>query len=86
MRQAAGRHHPAGGMHTRHRRIASLAVANLGLGTCWIPAFDRDAVSGVLRLPAEVVPVIFTPLGYLAGLPGPKVRKPLVELVRYEHW
>ena len=63
-----------------------LAAANLGLGTCWIAAFDRDAACEVLRLPAGVEPVIFTPLGYPADLPGPKVRKPLAELVRYEHW
>ena len=29
---------------------------------------------------------IFTPLGYPADSLGPKVRKPLTELVRYEHW
>jgi nitroreductase len=63
-----------------------LAATNLGLGTCWIAAFNVDAARNVLRLPAEVEPVIFTPLGYPADVPGPKVRKPLAELVRYEHW
>ncbi len=63
-----------------------LAAANLGLGTCWIAAFDVDAARSVLQLPAEAEPVIFTPLGYPADQPGPKVRKPLAELVRYEHW
>ena len=63
-----------------------LAAANLGLGTCWIAAFDVEAARDVLRLPAEAEPVIFTPLGYPADLPGPKIRKPLAELVRYEHW
>lgn len=63
-----------------------LAAANLGLGTCWIAAFHVDAAREVLRLPAEVEPVIFTPLGYPADQPGPKIRKPLTELVRYEHW
>jgi len=63
-----------------------LAAANLGLGTCWIAAFNVEAARSVLGLPAEAEPVIFTPLGYPADLPGPKIRKPLVELVRYEHW
>src|SRR5512142_274056 len=63
-----------------------LAAANLGLGTCWIAAFNVEAARNVLRLPAEVEPVIFTPLGYPADIPGPKVRKPLTELVRFEHW
>jgi nitroreductase len=63
-----------------------LAAANLGLGTCWIAAFDVNAAREVLNLPAEAEPVIFTPLGYPADQPGSKVRKPLTELVRYEHW
>jgi nitroreductase len=63
-----------------------LAATNLGLGTCWIAAFNVDAARDALRLPLEVEPVIFTPLGYPADVPGPRVRKPLVELVRYEHW
>jgi nitroreductase len=63
-----------------------LAATNLGLGTCWIAAFNIEAARSVLRLPAEVEPVIFTPLGYPADQPGPKVRKPLTELVRYEQW
>lgn len=63
-----------------------LAAANLGLGTCWIAAFNVEAARRILRLPAEVEPVIFTPLGYPADQPGPKVRKSLNELVHFEHW
>jgi nitroreductase len=63
-----------------------LAAANLGLGTCWIAAFNVDAARSVLRLPADAEPVIFTPLGYPADQPGPKIRKPLTDLVRYEYW
>ena len=63
-----------------------LAAANLGLGTCWIAAFDPAAAREVLRLPAGVEPIAFTPLGYPADTPRPKERKALSELVRYEHW
>jgi nitroreductase len=63
-----------------------LAATNLGLGTCWVAAFNVDAARSVLGLPDGAEPVIFTPLGYPADLPGPKIRKPLTELVRYEHW
>lgn len=63
-----------------------LAAANLGLGTCWIANFNTEAARSILRLPDEVEPVIFTPLGYPADELGPKTRKPLTELVRYEHW
>jgi nitroreductase len=63
-----------------------LAAADLGLGTCWVGAFDPAAAREILRLPDGVEPIAFTPLGYPADQPKPKARKPLVELVRYEHW
>jgi nitroreductase len=63
-----------------------LAATNLGLGTCWIAAFNVTAAREVLHLPEEAEPVIFTPLGYPADSPGLKIRKPLEELVRYEQW
>jgi nitroreductase len=63
-----------------------LEATNQGLGTCWIAAFNAKAAREVLRLPDEVEPLIFTPLGYPAEPPGPKERKPLDSFVRYEHW
>jgi nitroreductase len=63
-----------------------LAAANLGLGTCWIAAFDPTAAREVLRLPDDVEPIAFTPLGYPADQPGSKRRKALSDLVRYERW
>lgn len=63
-----------------------LAAAELGLGTCWIGAFNPEAAREVLGLPDDVEPIAFTPLGYPADQPRPKKRKPLEELVRYEHW
>jgi nitroreductase len=63
-----------------------LAAANLGLGTCWIGAFDPAAAREVLGLPLEVEPLAFTPLGYPADQPKPKERKALSDLVRYERW
>ena len=63
-----------------------LAAASLGLGTCWIAAFDPTAAREVLGLPDDVEPVVFTPLGYPADQLGPKERKPLSDLVRYERW
>ena len=63
-----------------------LEAANQGLGTCWVAAFNMEAARSVMGLPDEAEPVIFTPLGYPADQPGPKVRKPLSELVRHDHW
>lgn len=61
-----------------------LAATELGLGTCWIAAFDPVAAREVLGLPDGVEPIAFTPLGYAADQPRPKKRKPLSDLVRYE--
>ena len=63
-----------------------LAAANLGLGTCWIAAFNPAEARQVLNLPDEVEPVAFTPLGFPADTPGPKKRKALEDLVIYERW
>ncbi|MDM7994587.1 MAG: nitroreductase family protein [Acidobacteriota bacterium] len=63
-----------------------LAATDLGLGTCWVAAFDPAAAREVLQLPAGVEPIAFTPLGYAADQPRAKERKPLAELVRYERW
>lgn len=63
-----------------------LAATNEGLGTCWIAAFNPKEAREVLGLPDDIVPVIFTPLGWPADSPRAKVRKPLEELVRYERW
>jgi nitroreductase len=63
-----------------------LAAANLGLGTCWVAAFDPVACRDVLSLPQECEPIAFTPLGYPADQPSVKKRKALSDLVRYERW
>ncbi len=63
-----------------------LAATELGLGTCWIAAFDPVAAREVLGLPDGVEPIAFTPLGYPDDQPREKKRKSINELVRYEHW
>ena len=63
-----------------------LAATELGLGTCWIGAFNPDAAREVLGLPDNVEPIAFTPLGYPADQSGYKSRKSLNQMVRYEHW
>ena len=63
-----------------------LAAADLGLGTCWIAAFDPAAARELLELPEGVEPVAFTPLGHPADAPRQKTRKKSDELVRYERY
>jgi len=63
-----------------------LEAHNLGLGTCWIGAFNPDKAYEVLGLPKDVIPIAFTPLGYPDNEPREKVRKSLDDLVKYEYW
>jgi nitroreductase len=58
-----------------------LQAADLGLGTCWIGAFDPAEARVLLALPPEWEPIAFTPLGYPADEPRPRQRKPLEDLV-----
>jgi nitroreductase len=67
-----------------------LAAADVGLGTCWVAAFDPAAAHEVLAIPAEAEPVAFTPLGFPAPdavvSPRHAARRPLAELVHHERW
>ncbi|MFH0848066.1 MAG: nitroreductase family protein [archaeon] len=40
-----------------------LAAHSLGLGGCWVGAFDEDAVAKIIRSPAKVRPVAIIPIG-----------------------
>lgn len=62
----------------------TLAAAELGLGTCWVGAFNVKAARAVLMLPKSVEPLAFIPLGYPASGQPKKVRKPLEEIVYRE--
>ena len=63
-----------------------LAATDLGLGTCWIGAFDPVAAREVLGIPEQVDPIAFTPLGYPADQSPAKKRKNLDDLVKYSRW
>ena len=65
-----------------------LAATDLGLGTCWVGAFNTEEARRILRLPDDVEPIAFTPLGYPDDQPSPrhKIRKSIHELVSKEHW
>jgi nitroreductase len=63
-----------------------LAATALGLGTCWIAAFDPAAVREILGLPDDVEPVALTPLGYPDKERTATGRRPLEEIVKYERW
>jgi nitroreductase len=63
-----------------------LAATEVGLGTCWIAAFDPAVAREILGLPDDVEPLLFTPLGFPADEPRAKERRPLGDLVHLERW
>ena len=52
-----------------------LRAAELGLGSCWLGAFDANAVKKLLALPDEAVVVAVSPLGHPAEAPAARPRK-----------
>ncbi|MFW9917729.1 MAG: nitroreductase family protein [Candidatus Thorarchaeota archaeon] len=40
-----------------------LTAASLGLGTCWVGAFDEKRAAKVLKLPSNVRPLAIVPIG-----------------------
>ena len=64
----------------------TLAAADLGLGTCWVAAFDPAQVKRVLSLPDGIEPLALTPLGRPTEPGRPKTRKPLGALVHHDRW
>jgi nitroreductase len=64
---------------------AQLAAAALGLGACWVGAFDPAAVARAVGAPAHLVPAALLALGYPDEDPAPTGRLPLQELVWREH-
>ncbi|RLE29702.1 nitroreductase family protein [Candidatus Acetothermia bacterium] len=60
-----------------------LAAVELGLGTCWVGAFDEREVARLLGLPGSLRPVALIPVGYPAERPPARPRRPLSEVVDY---
>ncbi len=44
--------------------FAILSIANLGLGSVWIGAFDENMVSKILKIGEEMRPIAIIPFGY----------------------
>jgi nitroreductase len=61
-----------------------LAALALGLGTCWVGAFDEAEARKLLVTPQNARPVAIIPVGYPAEKPKPRPRRPLAEIVHRE--
>jgi len=64
----------------------ALAARALGLGTCWIGAFDQQKVRDVLGIPATVQVIELLPVGYPTSWPSPTPRKALDEVTCCDGW
>jgi len=60
-----------------------LAAEALGLGACWVGAFDEREAVHLLGLPADRRPVAIVPVGRPSDHPRLTSRKPLSEIVTY---
>jgi len=58
-----------------------LAAAALGLGSCWIGAFEEADVQRILKTPATWRPIAILPVGIPADAAKPRARRPLTNLV-----
>ncbi len=63
-----------------------LRAEDLGLGTCWLGAFNEKKVKELLAVPAKVRIVALLTLGYSRYHPPSKSRKSLDEVVCYDRW
>ena len=63
-----------------------LTAWDLGIGSCWIGAYDEDKVKDLLSIPTSLRVVSLLTLGYADKRPGPKRRKDLDEIVHYEKY
>jgi nitroreductase len=61
-----------------------LTAYSLGLGTCWIGAFNDEQAKEAINAPQGVRPVAIIPVGYAEVSPKPRMRKALGEVCRFD--
>jgi nitroreductase len=64
----------------------TLAARDLGLGTCWIGAFEQDKVRAILGIPAAVQIVALLPLGYPTEWPAARPRRGYDDIACHDRW
>jgi nitroreductase len=61
-----------------------LTAYSLGLGTCWVGAFNEDEAKKALQAPDGIRPVAIIPVGYPNRTPSQRGRRPLNQIVHHE--
>lgn len=64
----------------------TLAAWELGVGTCWIGAFEEDKVKALIGAPAEAKVVCCLTMGYPAAEGVDRGRKTTEEVIAYEKY
>ena len=63
-----------------------LEAHNLGLGTCWVGAFDKNVVRRALGIPEESVPQIIITIGYADEYVEVPIKLPLESVMYFNGW
>jgi len=63
-----------------------LAAYSMGLATCWVGAFDENAVSEILGIPKKTRPIAIIPVGYADETPAAPPRIDMDKVVHREAW
>jgi nitroreductase len=63
-----------------------LTAYSLGLGTCWIGAFNEDEAKKVLKTPVGIRPVVMIPIGYSDRAPSQRGRRSLNQIIHNEEF
>ena len=61
-----------------------LTAYSLGLGACWVGAFNEDEAKKVMNAPEEIRPVAIIPVGYANEAPSQRDRRPLSRIMHHE--
>jgi nitroreductase len=61
-----------------------LTAYSLGLGTCWIGAFNDEQAKEAINAPQGVRPVAMILVGYADVSPKPRIKKALSEVCRFD--
>ena len=64
----------------------ALTAWELGIGSCWIGAFQEDKVKTLLNVPGNLRVVSLLTLGYADEQPRSRNRKPLNEIIHYQQY
>jgi nitroreductase len=60
-----------------------IAAHAMGLGACWVGAFNDSAIVAAIDCPQGVLPVAIVPVGYPGVAPKLRGRRPLESMVSY---